>query len=69
MITIQNDSLGLPLSATGREQLRTLPFADVCAQIFTIRKKPRNPPAPEWFAAELFGVFNKESRLDFESFK
>jgi len=54
MITIQNDSLGLPLSAIGREQLRKLPFADVSARIFTILKKQRNPPAPEWFTADFF---------------
>lgn len=66
MITIQNDSLGLPLSAIGREQLRKLPFADVCARIFTIHKKQRNPPAPKRFTA---GFFPKENYLDFKSVK
>lgn len=66
MITIQNDSLGLPLSAIGREQLRKLLFADVSAQIFTILKKQRNPPAPERFTANFFP---KENYLDFKLVK
>lgn len=66
MITIQNDSLGLPLSAIGREQLRKLLFADVSAQIFTILKKKRNPPASERFTAN---ILRKENYLDFKLVK
>lgn len=69
MITIQNDSLGLPLSAIGREQLRKLPFADVCAQILTILKKQRNPPAPKWITDLFFFFFPKENYLDFKLVK
>lgn len=66
MITIQNDSLGLPLSAIGREQLRKLLFADVSAQIFTILKKERNSPASQRFAAN---ILLKENYLDFKLVK
>lgn len=66
MITIQNDSLGLPLSAIGREQLRKLPFADVCARISTILRKERNAPALKWFTDDYFST---ENNLDFKLFK